>query len=150
MAELNFQYQNSGRVPVDVKKTLGTLTVLKVLPPRTIFEEDDEGKFADTGEIGERLVEAFSSVAETPVLLNLEGKLDTSSLDYGDVLLLSDGDVSITPWGNIDANSQSYRPDNFGIKITVHSFKVGSPQLNTKQNVDVKKAEDSKGQPQNK
>lgn len=117
MAELNFQFQNSGRIPADVKETLGSVTVLKVLEPRQEFEDDKP-----TGEIIERQIEAFSTKAEGAILLALDPNLSTEGLKFGDELEFNDSDISLVAWSNISPNAQNAFADT-GVKIKVHGFR---------------------------
>lgn len=137
MAELNFAFDNHGRVPVDVKKTFGTIEVLKVLAPAMVFED---GK--PTGEISERPVECLSSAVDGGVIISFDPEVDTSQLKIFDQLELDDDNVDVVPWANIDKNAYGNAADS-GCKIRASKFRkvsaaMPNPGKPQQENKDIK------------
>ena len=117
MAELNFQFENKGRIPTDIKKTLGDLEVLKVLEPRIAFENNEP-----TGEIIERPVEFLSSAVGGSVVISFEPQVDTTMLNVFDQIELNDDQVDVVAWANIDPNAFGNFADS-DVKIKAIGFK---------------------------
>lgn len=116
MADLNFSFDNRGRIPADIKKTLGKLEVLKVLEPRQVFEDGEP-----TGEVLDRPVEFLSSAVGGSVVVTFAAGVDTSSLQTFDEIILNDEDVEVVPWANIDPNAFGNFADS-DVKITAATF----------------------------
>lgn len=117
MAELNFQFENKGRIPTDIKKTLGDLEVLKVLEPRMAFENNEP-----TGEIIERPVEVLSSAVGGSVVIAFEPQVDLTGLQTFDGIELTDDQVDVVAWANIDPNAFGNFADS-DVKIKASGFK---------------------------
>lgn len=118
MAGFRFQFDNSGRVPCDVNKTLGTVDVLKVLEPVQVFEDGQP-----TGEVAERPVECFSETADAALLVMFPPEVDLTGLKAFDAIELPQNATDVVPWANIDPNARSVREATSGIKVKALSFK---------------------------
>lgn len=127
MAEFNFQFENHGRVPCDIKKTLGEIEVLKVLQPTMVFDEENN----QTGEIAERPVECLSSVVDGSVLIVFDAALnDVANLATFEKIELDSDHVDIVPWVTIDSNAYSNYAES-AVKIKASKFnRVGSDKKN--------------------
>lgn len=119
MARIEF-FDNGNVVPADPEATLGTLEILKVLEPRMVYEEDEEGNSVPTGEISERPVECFSTIAGCSVDISFSPDVVLEGLKPFDEISLQG--VEFVPWANIDENSMSNYADS-GIKIRATGFK---------------------------
>lgn len=118
MAGFRFQFDNNGRVPCDVKKTLGTVDVLKVLEPVQVFEDGQP-----TGEVAERPVECFSETADAALLVVFPPEVDLTGLKAFDAIELPQNATDVVPWASIDPNARSVRDAISGIKVKALSFK---------------------------
>jgi hypothetical protein len=128
MADISFQFDNKGRVPCDVKKTFGEITVLRILEPTQVF--DDEQK--PTGEIAERPVECFSSVVDGSILVDFAAEVNLEGVEPFTEIELHEDFVDVVPWGEIIPNGQNeFVQVNAKIKATKFT-KVGTVS-NTKQ-----------------
>ena len=118
MAEFRFQFDNGGRVPCDVKKTLGTIEILKVLEPVQVFEDGQP-----TGEVAERPVECFSETADAVVLVTFPPEVDLTGLKAFDAIELPQNSTDVVPWASIDPNARNARDATSGIKVKAAKFK---------------------------
>lgn len=142
MAEFNFQFENHGRVPCDIKKTLGEIEVLKVLQPTMVFDEENN----QTGEIAERPVECLSSVVDGSVLIVFDAALDdVANLNTFEKIELDNDHVDVVPWASIDSNAYSNYAES-AVKIKASKFsRVGSDKKDpVPTSVDQKSAKNNK------
>lgn len=137
MAELNFAFDNRGRIPTDVKKTLGTLEVLKVLEPKIKFEDGES-----TGEISERPVEFLSAAVGGSVVISFDPGVDTAQLKTFDQIELEDDDTDVIAWANIDPNAFGNFAES-DVKIRATKFRkvnavMPNPGKPQQENKDIK------------